>query len=142
MYTCSVCGFDRLEDPPNNYTICPSCGTEFEFDDVRTNRDELRRAWVESGYIWWSKLEQPPDDWNPKRQVEELLHPEVRFVIPPLPARDMKILAAAAGIGANQSTGWSPGKILGHQSNAPLPDILGNPSRQRSTPGVLKEAWT
>ena len=75
MYTCPVCGFDRLEDPPNNYTICPSCGTEFEYDDVRMTRAELRRAWVEGGYKWWSELERPPARWNPERQLEELIHP-------------------------------------------------------------------
>ena len=78
MYTCPVCGFDRLEDPPNNYTICPSCGTEFEYDDARMSRAGLRRAWVEGGYQWWSKLEPPPARWNPERQLEELIHPELR----------------------------------------------------------------
>jgi hypothetical protein len=78
MYTCPVCGFDRLDDPPDNYTICPCCGTEFEYDDVRTTRADLRRTWVEGGYKWWSKLEHPPAGWNPEMQLEELIHPELR----------------------------------------------------------------
>jgi hypothetical protein len=72
--TCPVCGFDRLEDPPNNYTICPSCGTEFEYDDVSMTRAELLRAWVEGERKWWSKLEPSPACWNPERQMEELIH--------------------------------------------------------------------
>jgi hypothetical protein len=141
MYTCPVCGFDRLEDPPNNYTICPSCGTEFENDDVRMTREQLRRSWIDSGHTWWSTSEQPPDDWNPKRQLEELLHPEIRFVIPNLAPREMQIIAAAMGIGGNQSAGWWPARISGHQSNAPVPDVLVDRSQRRKGPGVLKEAW-
>jgi hypothetical protein len=76
-HICPTCGFDQLEDPPNNCTICPSCATEFEYDDVRMTKKELRRAWVEGGYTWWSRLEEPPEDWNPRRQIEELLHPHV-----------------------------------------------------------------
>jgi hypothetical protein len=88
MYMCPVCGFDRLEDPPSNYSICPSCGTEFEYDDVRMTKADLRRAWVEGGYKWWSKLEQPPARWNPERQLEELVHPELREVRSVLAARE------------------------------------------------------
>jgi len=81
MHKCPVCGFDRLEDPPNNYTICPSCGTEFEYDDVRMTVADLRRAWVEGGYKWWSKLDTPPARWNPERQLEELIHSELRATV-------------------------------------------------------------
>ncbi len=145
MYTCPVCGFDRLEDAPNNYTICPSCGTEFEYDDVRMTRADLRRAWVEGGYKWWSKLEHTPARWNPERQLEELIHPalrEVRFVPPALSTREMQILMAVAGVGANQSTGSWPEEPVREQTQTTLLEVLGNVSRQTSAPGVLKEAWT
>lgn len=145
MHTCPVCGFGRLEDPPNNYTICPSCGTEFEYDDVRMTRADLRRAWVEGGYQWWSKLEQPPTRWNPERQLEELMHPElreVRFAPSALSAREMQILVAATGIGANQSTGSWPERPVRGRTETTLLEVLGNASRQRSDPGILKEAWT
>jgi hypothetical protein len=145
MYTCPVCGFDRLEDPPNNYTICPSCGTEFEYDDVRTTKAELRRAWVAGGYKWWSKLEQPPARWNPERQLKELIHPElreVRTVPAALSASEMQILLAVTGIGANQSTGSWPEKLDRGRTQTALLEVLGNVPRQRSAPGVLKEAWT
>src|ERR1017187_7282190 len=46
MYLCSVCGYDRLEDPPKNFTICPSCGTEFGYDDAFASHAELRAKWL------------------------------------------------------------------------------------------------
>ena len=46
MYICPVCGYDRLEEPPKNFSICPSCGTEFEFDDTFQTHAQLRAAWL------------------------------------------------------------------------------------------------
>src|SRR6266496_2663826 len=29
VYLCPVCGYDQLDEPPQHYSTCPSCGTEF-----------------------------------------------------------------------------------------------------------------
>jgi predicted RNA-binding Zn-ribbon protein involved in translation (DUF1610 family) len=40
MYTCPVCGFQGLSEPAYDehyctfFEICPSCGTEFGYDDA------------------------------------------------------------------------------------------------------------
>jgi len=101
MYTCPICGFDRLEDRPANYTICPSCGTEFEYDDVRKTREELRQAWVDNGCAWWSKLTPAPLGWNGRRQLQNMLHPEAKFVLRHASEQEMRILLATMLAGAN-----------------------------------------
>jgi len=66
-FTCPVCYFDRMTDPPQDFHICPSCGTEFELDDagpdIEARRAELRAFWVSGGCRWWSILEPKPADW-------------------------------------------------------------------------------
>ncbi len=73
MYVCLVCGYDQLRDPPEDYTICPCCGTEFEFDDSFSSHFELRNAWINSGARWWSRLDLPPENWDPYLQVNKFL---------------------------------------------------------------------
>lgn len=68
-YTCPVCGFPELRDPPENYNICPCCGTEFELDDDDRSRNELREAWIDQGAEWFSTHTPPPLGWNPARQL-------------------------------------------------------------------------
>ena len=69
-YTCPVCGF-LMDEPPADFNICPSCGTEFSYHDVGRSHEELRRIWLESGPAWWSKVDPPPPSWNPYRQLFE-----------------------------------------------------------------------
>jgi hypothetical protein len=70
-YCCPVCGYDNLSKPPNRYSICPCCGTEFENDDFLATHEELRRAWVEQGAQWWSKRVHPPVGWSAGRQLDQ-----------------------------------------------------------------------
>jgi hypothetical protein len=70
MHICPVCGYDRLTDPPLNFSICPSCGTEFGYDDKFASHAELRAKWLLSGPKWWSPVDPCPDDWNPDFQVD------------------------------------------------------------------------
>jgi rubredoxin len=67
-YRCPVCGYDELPRPPDDYLICPSCGTEFGYDDFadtdleRQRRwNELRKLWFDRGMPWFSTIvpEQP-----------------------------------------------------------------------------------
>jgi len=70
MYNCPVCGYDRLTDPPRDFTICPSCGTEFEYDDALATHAELRAKWLRNGAQWWSPVDPCPDNWDPYLQVD------------------------------------------------------------------------
>ena len=69
-YICPVCGFDGLEFPPKNHTICPSCGTEFDYDDVTCSHKQLRDAWIARGAHWFYGPTRPYL-WNPWRQLAE-----------------------------------------------------------------------
>lgn len=66
-YRCPVCFFDRLPYPPEDYHICPCCGTEFENDDLEYTHDQLRNAWIANGAQWFYK--QPPGGWDPWSQL-------------------------------------------------------------------------
>lgn len=66
-YTCPVCFFDKLSDPPRDYNICDCCGTEFGNDDELRTFGELRRHWIASGARWF--FQEPPALWNPWEQL-------------------------------------------------------------------------
>src|ERR1700761_7009994 len=74
-YVCPVCGFKGLEEAPydahgcTTFVICPSCGTEFGYDDSTTAHTELRRRWIENGMQWSSKAKPPPPAWSPSKQL-------------------------------------------------------------------------
>jgi len=63
MYLCPVCGYDHLTDPPGNFTICPSCGTEFGYDDAFASHAQLRTAWLRKGAPWWSPVDPKESTW-------------------------------------------------------------------------------
>lgn len=68
MYTCPVCDFDLLVDPPQDYNICPCCGTEFELDDQMYTHAELRARWIAGGRKWWSRARPDPrGEYDPIR---------------------------------------------------------------------------
>jgi predicted RNA-binding Zn-ribbon protein involved in translation (DUF1610 family) len=75
QYSCPVCGIDGLLDPAYDsagcasFEICPSCGTEFGYDDARKSHQELRKLWVASGALWHSRNTAPPPNWNGKDQL-------------------------------------------------------------------------
>jgi hypothetical protein len=68
-YTCPVCAYDRMVEPPVDFAICPSCGTEFGYDDANRSFDELRTEWIDGGAQWFSHVTQPPDGWSGYRQL-------------------------------------------------------------------------
>jgi hypothetical protein len=86
-FTCPVCGYDRLLEPPwslgsGSDEICPSCGTQFGYQDSlaahgpearRSVQEKLRSDWVKSGMAWRSSVSKSPDGWNPGAQLEQLL---------------------------------------------------------------------
>jgi hypothetical protein len=77
MYICPVCGYERLEEAPLNFTICPCCGTEFEYDDYRTSYAELRRRWIVNGLRWFSPVDPVPAGWNARTQLLNLIFSRV-----------------------------------------------------------------
>ncbi len=76
MYQCPVCGYKGLEAPPYessgspSFEICPSCGTEFGYDDFETDHATLRNNWIQSGAKWWNPSTPPPPNWNPYEQLK------------------------------------------------------------------------
>jgi hypothetical protein len=70
-FICPVCAYPDLQEPPENFSICPSCGTEFGLDDANTTHDELRKQWILSGMHWFNERVPIPIDWNPDRQLFE-----------------------------------------------------------------------
>jgi hypothetical protein len=64
MNKCPVCGYDRLEFPPANFSICACCGTEFGYDDRLLTHYQLRERWIVRGCIWFDEGERKPIGWN------------------------------------------------------------------------------
>ncbi len=58
-----------MSNPPQDYHICPSCGTEFGYDDSGGTYEELRRDWLNSGAQWRSPVHKKPEGWNPYDQL-------------------------------------------------------------------------
>jgi hypothetical protein len=71
-YMCPVCGYG-MEDAPEDYNICPCCGTEFGNHDANTSINNLRTAWLKNGLKWWSPVDEPPLTWDPYQQLNWLI---------------------------------------------------------------------
>jgi hypothetical protein len=67
MFTCPVCFYDQLEEPPRDYNICECCGTEFGNDDEFKSWEDLRREWLQAGAQWFCGTQ--PFLWNPYMQL-------------------------------------------------------------------------
>lgn len=83
-HICPVCGYDGLSVPawsegsPSD-DICPSCGVQFGYDDMRRDEAErfarhaeLREQWIAEGCPWKHSSTSPPPDWDPIEQIERL----------------------------------------------------------------------
>ena len=68
MNNCPVCGY-QMVNPPTDFHICPSCGTEFGYDDCGVSYESLRERWLASGPVWWSPVDPVPDSWSPSQQL-------------------------------------------------------------------------
>src|ERR1017187_2514155 len=69
MHVCPVCGYNKLEFPPEDFTICPSCGTEFGYQDAMVAHRVLRQRWIASGAVWHSRVIPRPLFWNADQQI-------------------------------------------------------------------------
>lgn len=80
-YTCPVCGYPKLSYPPEDYEICPSCGTEFEYHDARRSHEALTAIWMSAGMTWHSRVIPKPDNWDhtqrhrPRLECKVGIHP-------------------------------------------------------------------
>ena len=81
-YTCPVCGYPNLEEPPRSssgggsYEICPSCGFEFGYtdDDLGFTYSDWRCRWCAAGMQWANQgITNPPEGWSPTDQLKSLL---------------------------------------------------------------------
>ncbi len=61
-FSCPVCSFSYMEEPPLDHAICACCGTHFGYDDVSRSYREIRNAWLVAGGPWFD----PEDDHAPK----------------------------------------------------------------------------
>jgi len=68
-YSCPVCGFDKMPDPPEDHNVCSSCGTEFGYHDRARTHAQLRLAWIASGAPWFSPAAPMPPAWDPSEQL-------------------------------------------------------------------------
>lgn len=66
-YFCPVCAYPDLPYPPQDYHICPCCGTEFGNDDADLTHEQLREIWIAAGPNWF--FGNPPPHWNPYLQL-------------------------------------------------------------------------
>ena len=71
---CPVCGY-QMAWPPIDFHVCPSCGTEFGYDDAGRSHVDLRSRWLEEGARWWSTNAPPPANWDPYVQLDNLVEP-------------------------------------------------------------------
>jgi hypothetical protein len=80
-YTCVVCYYDGLYDPPYDVRgiasdeICPCCGFQFGFDDDGfTGQTEKchawREKWIANGNKWFSQGRKIPDGCNLEEQLK------------------------------------------------------------------------
>lgn len=81
MNRCPICGYDGLSEPAwdgenPSHEICPSCGIEFGYEDMKPPRHlrhlELREAWIQRGMPWFSKSRPPPPAWDPSQQLQNV----------------------------------------------------------------------
>jgi len=74
-YSCPVCGFAKLKEPPRSasggpsYEICPACGFQFGVsdDDDEISYEQWRADWVHSGMEWTSLGITKPRGWDKQK---------------------------------------------------------------------------
>lgn len=78
---CPICGYDlgfpAWNRDSSSDEICPSCGIQFGYDDVRDGEFRegqyfgWRKKWIQDGCKWHSS--QPkPENWDPETQLKNI----------------------------------------------------------------------
>lgn len=106
-FQCPICGYNRLQERPVDFSICPCCGVEFGYDDFECSHSELTQGWIKKGYRWFSAYTNPPVNWDPKQQL---------------------IDAGIFGINEDPNTDVSQGDVVwsGNLQPVPVPSTYGN----------------
>jgi hypothetical protein len=83
FYTCPVCGYEKMEDPPfskeegrSSFEFCPCCAFQFGVTDRDKGYtyEQWRDKWVKEGMLWNEGMTYRPipADWDPVKQLEKL----------------------------------------------------------------------
>ena len=67
-FTCPICTYPLLTEPFENFEICPSCGTQADYEDAtplnrQLRRMKLRLQWVNKGCPWFNHEVTIPAFW-------------------------------------------------------------------------------
>jgi hypothetical protein len=111
-YTCPVCAFNALELPPENFTICPCCGTEFGYNDATRTYRELRNNWLRLGGQWfdmedehflrlqhwsaWEQLDRAGFPWDVPDPRPAYRRYDVKLPVQRVDSQDIKVRAVSA----------------------------------------------
>jgi hypothetical protein len=81
---CPACGFDLGFKAWNGDSasdeVCPSCGIQFGYDDFAEMdlvaraqiHQQWKKEWIAKGMRWSSVARDPPNSWDPIRQLGRL----------------------------------------------------------------------
>ncbi|MFA4873010.1 MAG: hypothetical protein WC659_03690 [Patescibacteria group bacterium] len=84
---CPVCGYDiysvyhepAWKGDSQSDNICPCCHIQYGYHDFgktaqeREKRHlELRKKWIEEGMPWRDKIDNEPENWDPKKQLHNI----------------------------------------------------------------------
>ena len=71
-----MCAYLGFSSPPEEFSICPCCGTEFGVDDfaltpeaILEARRQLRTEWLLAGAPWFDPGTPQPAGWNARDQL-------------------------------------------------------------------------
>jgi hypothetical protein len=81
---CPACEFDLGEPPCQDgspsHEICPSCGLQFGYQDMKARGDRAdafyhgwRSCWLTHGGTWSGRGQKPPAGWSAEEQVKRFL---------------------------------------------------------------------
>ena len=104
---CPVCGYE-MEDPPRDYNICSSCGTEFGHHNINASVLDLRKAWLKSGPVWWSVVDAAPENWQPFNQI-------LRIITPSSAVFPASAFVSVTATSSNTMKDWDGSSVMAYQ---------------------------
>lgn len=118
MFTCPVCFYPEMPDSPQDYHICPCCGTEFGNDDQDLTYTQLRDRWVNAGTPWF--FGRPPNRWDPQAQLER----GSSAVEAGISLTSVKIVEFGGGSGSNTSAFVAVAGVVGFYTFQPQQPLV------------------
>jgi hypothetical protein len=118
--TCPVCSYKNMPFPPEDYNICPCCGTEFGNDDAYATHEQLLMRWLRNGAPWFFGV--APLGWNPYLQLRD--RPDLPILVAAsndiqAPVREISNRANAFGT----SRQFSYARFAGNETRNDVNDI-------------------